>query len=161
MHGELSWGTDTNFDPALGPPVLANSSSADVSATIRPVQGLTIDNSYLLTRLQDQQTGASIFNNHIIRSKWNYQFTRALSLRVIGQYSTVLSNPALTSLQNTKNLNADVLVTYLVHPGTAVYVGYNSNLQNLDSNGNLLRTQHGFINDGRQFFVKVSYLFRY
>ena len=24
------------------------------------------------------------------------------------------------------------LLTYLVHPGTAIYVGYNSDLQNLD-----------------------------
>ena len=46
-------------------------------------------------------------------------------------------------------------------------MGYNSNLQNLnpalglDPNGNLRLTQNGFINDGRQFFVKVSYLFRY
>ena len=30
-----------------------------------------------------------------------------------------------------------------------------------DPNGNLLRTQGKLINDGRQFFVKVSYLFRY
>jgi hypothetical protein len=32
----------------------------------------------------------------------------------------------------TKSFNADFLITYLVHPGTAVYVGYNSDLQNLD-----------------------------
>jgi uncharacterized protein DUF5916 len=165
--GEVGWGTSTNFDPALGPPVLANSSYATITATIRPGKSLTVDNTYLLTRLQDLQTGANIFNNHIIRSKWNYQFTRELSLRVIGQYNAILSNPALTSLQKTKNLNADILVTYLLHPGTAVYVGYNSNLQNLDPSlgldpaGNILRTQRSYINDGRQFFVKVSYLFRY
>ena len=107
------------------------------------------------------------FNNHIIRSKWNYQFTPELSARVILQYSTVLVNPGFTSLAATKNLNADFLITYLVHPGTAVYVGYNSNLQNLDPtlaldpHGNLARTRNSFINDSRQFFVKVSYLFRF
>lgn len=167
LSGEAGWGTDTNFDPAVGPPVLANSSYANITATVRPVRGLTVDNTYLLTRLQDLRTGANIFNNHIIRSKWNYQFTRAFSLRVIGQYNATLSNPELTSLQNAKNVNADILFTYLPHPGTAVYVGYNSNLQNLDRslgldpNGNLLRTRDSFLNDGRQFFVKVSYLFRY
>lgn len=167
VRSELAWGTDTNFDPATGPPVLAGSSTAEIAATVRPVKGLTVDNTYLLTRLQDLKTGANIFNNHIVRSKWNYQFTRALSLRVIGQYSAVLSNPTLTSLQNTKNLNADFLLTYLPHPGTAIYFGYNSNLQNLDrsllpdGNGNLPHTRNSFLNDGRQFFVKVSYLFRY
>jgi len=66
-----------------------------------------------------------------------------------------------------KNLNADFLITYLVHPGTAVYVGYNSNLQNLDRtlalapDGSLARTRNAFINDSRQFFVKISYLFRF
>jgi len=66
---------------------------------------------------------------------------------------------------NAMNFNADFLLTYLVHPGTAIYVGYNSNLQNLDRRllptpSGLLTTRDDFINDGRQFFVKVSYLFR-
>ena len=106
------------------------------------------------------------FNNHILRSKWNYQFTPALSARVILQYSTVLANPMLTSLPTTKNFNTDFLIAYLIHPGTAIYVGYNTNLQNLDralaiANGDLVRTRRAFINDDRQFFVKVSYLFRF
>jgi hypothetical protein len=64
-------------------------------------------------------------------------------------------------------VNADFLITYLVHPGTAVYVGYNSNLENFDrllgvgSDGTLLRTRSKFINDNREFFVKVSYLLRF
>jgi len=59
------------------------------------------------------------------------------------------------------------LLTYFVHPGTAVYLGYNSNLQNLtnppsvDGLGNLGRTPDHFLNDGRQIFVKISYLFQY
>jgi hypothetical protein len=55
-----------------------------------------------------------------------------------------------------------------VHPGTAIYVGYNSDLQNLDhgllvdpSTGSIFRTRDSYINDSRQFFVKVSYLFRF
>jgi hypothetical protein len=167
LGGEVSWGRETNFDPASGPPVLARGNAVRIFATVRPVIGLTVDNSYLLQRLRDDLTGGSVFNNHIIRSKWNYQFTREFSLRLIGQYSAVLSNPLRTSLQSTKDINVDFLLTYLVHPGTAVYVGYNNNLQNLDPslgldpNGSLLRTRSGYINDGRQFFVKISYLFRY
>jgi uncharacterized protein DUF5916 len=165
--GEFGFGTDTNYDPAAGPPVLANSSYVQLRVTVQPMGRLTIDNTYLLTRLRSQLTNLNIFNDHIIRSKWNYQFNREFSLRFIAQYSAVLANPELTSLQTTKSFNADVLLTYLLHPGTAVYVGYNSNLQNLDRslqldpNGNLLRTQNRFLNDGRQIFVKISYLFRY
>jgi hypothetical protein len=104
--------------------------------------------------------------NHIFRSKWNWQFTRELSARAIFQYTGVLSNPLISSLSPTRNFNTDFLVTYLVHPGTAIYLGYNSNLQNLDRrliptpNG-LLTTPDDYINDGRQFFVKASYLFRF
>jgi len=177
MNGEIGWGTDTNFDaplipappgpPVAGPPVLAQSSYAQIFLTVRPTGKLTIDNTYLLTRLRSLSSGPNIFNNHIIRSKWNYQFTGEFSLRFIGQYAAVLANQNLTSLQTTKNFNADLLFTYLLHPGTAVYVGYNSNLQNLDpslsqdSNGNLLHVPNRFMNDGRQIFVKVSYLFRF
>jgi Domain of unknown function (DUF5916) len=187
IGGELGWGQETNFDaaypvvisgkpvcagqitpdPSSCPPTIAKANYAQIYATIRPIKGLTIDNSYLLSRLRSEANRFSDFNNHIIRSKWNYQFSREFSLRFIGQYSTVLANPLNTSLLTTKSFNADVLFTYLVHPGTAVYVGYNSNLQNLDPalgldpNGNINRTRDHFINDGRQFFVKISYLFRY
>jgi hypothetical protein len=56
-----------------------------------------------------------------------------------------------------------------------MYLGYNSNLENVDPglcvhlpgtnecdpNGvGLLRTRNHFTNDGRQVFVKLSYLFR-
>jgi hypothetical protein len=47
-------------------------------------------------------------------------------------------------------------------------VGYNSDLQNLDpslaidpNSGGIARTRNGYMNDSRQFFAKVSYLFRF
>lgn len=169
--GEFGWGTDTNYDAPAAPvavaPFLAKSNYGQLSLTVRPVSKLTIDNTYLLSRLRGLSSGPSIFNNHIVRSKWNYQFNREFSLRVIGQYTATLANQKFTSLQTTKNLSADVLFTYLLHPGTAVYFGYTSNLQNLDPrltfdpNGNLRRLPGHFLNDGRQIFVKVSYLFRF
>jgi Domain of unknown function (DUF5916) len=163
---EMDWGTATNFVPRSGPPVLAYQNTAFIRGIVRPSKGLTVENTYLMTRLLDQDTGLNIFNNHIMRSKWNYQFTKEFSLRLIGQYETTISNPFLTTLQNTKSFNADVLFTYLLNPGTAIYAGYNSNLQNLDPRlqftpDGLLRTRNSFINDGRQVFIKISYLFRY
>jgi len=174
---EMDWGTATNFVPRTGPPVLAYQNTGFVKATVRPTKGLTIENTYLMTRLLDQDTKLNIFNNHIMRSKWNYQFTKEFSLRLIGEYDTTIANPFLTTLQNTKGFNSDVLFTYLLTPGTAIYVGYNSDLQNLDARlqrvcaglpcapgqgfDGLLRTRNSFINDGRQIFIKLSYLFRY
>ena len=163
FEGSYSQGTLVNFVPPEGQePILANLTSSDLGLTLRPFTPLRIDNTYILERLTSRAQDASIFNNHIIRSKWNWQFNRELSLRVILQYDTVLANPELTALQITKNFNADFLLTYLVNPWTALYISYNGNAQNVD----LLPTSNGsdtgrFINDARQFFIKFSYLVRF
>jgi uncharacterized protein DUF5916/cellulose/xylan binding protein with CBM9 domain len=171
------WGDEINFVPGLtAAPYLAHFDQDGVAATIHPFSQLKIDNLYLFTRLRTRDTGANIFNNHIIRSKWNWQFNRELSLRVILQYNATLTrnSPSVsadqfpfTFLPTTKNFNTDILVTYLLHPGTALYVGYNTNQQNLDPSLQIdpvlggVRNGERLINDGRLFFVKVSYLFRF
>jgi hypothetical protein len=159
---DARWPSRINYNPPAGKnPYLANVFEAGPTLTIRPTGRLRIDNSYLISRMTDRgPAAAAIFNNHIARSKWNWQFNREFSFRMIMQYSTVLANPAYTSIQTTKNANADFLLTWLLHPGTAAYIGYNSNLQNLDPTGNF-PTARSFINDGRTAFVKVSWMFRY
>jgi hypothetical protein len=128
-------------------------------------KSLGVDNSYILFRLHSRLGSFGSMNDHIIRSKWNCPYNKELSFRFIGQYHAVLANPAFTFPETTKNFNADFLVTYLVHPSTAIYVGYKTNLENLalppenDVDGNLLHAGR-FKNDGRKFFVKASYLFR-
>ena len=167
FHLDYRFGSRVNYDPPDGQiPFLAGRTSITSTLTVRPNKSLRVDNTYLMFRLHDRLGPFGSFNDHIVRSKWNYQFDRKLSFRFIGEYNAVLANPSFTSLPTSKNFNADFLITYLVHPSTALYVGYNSNLENLlsplgvDADGNLL---HGdrFINDGRNFFVKASYLFRF
>lgn len=176
LHADYRFGTRVNYDAPLMQvlpefpvtPFLARRNSATATLTVRPTRALRIDNTYIMFRLHSLDGSFGAMNNHIVRSKWNYQFTRELSFRFIGEYSTVLSNPYFTSLQTTKNFNADFLFTYLVHPSTAIYVGYNSNLENVwpplrtDVNGELVHNPSGrLLNDGRNFFVKASYLFRF
>jgi hypothetical protein len=184
FQGFYTWGDGVNFVPpnastpaeCPGPtvslaqfctPFLARSDSASTGISLRPLSALRIDNVYLFSRLRDRDTGAGIFNNHIIRTKWNWQFNRELSVRMILQYTATLANSSFTSVPTTKQFNGDFLITYLVHPGTAIYVGYNSDFQNIDPqlafdpNAGLRRTQNRLMNDGRLFFVKVSYLFRF
>ena len=164
---DVRWGTRINYDAPNGQiPFLAGRTSVNTTLTVRPSRKLRVDNTYILFRLHDRMGGVGSMNNHIIRSKLNYQFTRALSFRFIGQYNSLLTNPTFTSLQTAKDFNADFLVTYLLRPSTAIYVGYNTNRENLlnplaaDIDGNLLRGPH-YINDGRNFFVKASYLLRF
>src|ERR1035441_8053350 len=99
---------------------------------------------------------------------YGYRRVHQLSARVILQYNALLAGtPGVgspyTYLPTQKEFNADFLITYLVHPGTAIYVGYNSDLQNLNVQPGVgvFQTPRGYINDSRQFFVKVSYLFRF
>ncbi|MFI5183224.1 MAG: DUF5916 domain-containing protein [Vicinamibacteria bacterium] len=172
----LSPGVIINFDPPEGvAPRLADETLVNATLTVRPLTSLVVDNTYLLDRLLDREAHASTYTNHIIRSKWNYQLTRELSLRLILQYGAVLSNPSYSSLDRTKNLNGDVLLAYLAHPGTALYLGYNSNFENVDpalcqrlqggfcdpEGPGLLRRSGPLQNDGHTFFVKLSYNFRY
>ena len=189
IHADYRFGTRVNYDPptTCNPqqvcyfPFMAKRTSATVTLTVRPTRSLRIDNTYIFFRLRQCPDCANpqpdvpglprpvgSMNDHIIRSKWNYQFTKELSLRFIGQYSAVLANPYFTYLQTSKNLNADFLFAYLVHPSTAVYVGYTSNLENIDAApqpdglGGVNHVAGGrFRNDGRNFFVKASYLFRF
>jgi hypothetical protein len=191
MAASYYWGDGANFVPAadaLPQFLLSRLDTGSATLTVRPVKPLKIENTYLFERLratEDQYLfavsqapgvaiGKGIFNNHIVRSKWNWQFTPQLSLRAILQYDSVLANTPgntfypYTYLPTEKQFNADFLLTYLVHPGTAIYVGYNSDLQNLDHElmpdpAGLagLYTAKGFMNDSRQLFVKVSYQFRF
>jgi hypothetical protein len=164
---DYRFGTRINYDAPDGvAPFIAGRTTVNATLTVRPSRSLRVDNTYILFRLLNRLGAPGSLNNHIIRSKWNYQYTKRLSFRFIGEYNSVLANPAFTFLETTKNFNADFLVTYLVHPSTAIYVGYNSNLENVllplrnDVDGDLL---HGgrMRNDGRGLFIKASYLFRF
>jgi hypothetical protein len=173
FHGDYEAGRGINYYPASGlPPFSAHSTNANGGLTFRPVPRMRIDQSYIFTRLgadpawlpRNMNTDSgTIFNNHILRTKVNYQFTRALALRAILDYNGVLPNTSLVSLSNNKRLGADILLSYLVHPGTAFYVGYTDIYENVSLTplqNPLLRSGFPGTNTGRQIFVKMSYLIR-
>ena len=117
-------GGGVNFDPARGTaPAFGHEDTGNFTLTFHAADRLRIDNAYLLEHIRENNPPLTAVTNHIFRSKWNYQFTRELSARVILQYNAVLSNPGISSLSPTKNFNADFLITYLVHPGTAIISG--------------------------------------
>jgi hypothetical protein len=170
VHADYRFGERINYDSPDGvAPFLASRNGANFEVTVRPTRALKIDNTYIFFRLHTcascKMDPVGSLNNHIIRTRVNYQFNKELSFRFIGEYNAVLANSNFTSVAKTKNFNSDFLITYLVHPSTAIYVGYNSNLENIlnpphNVNGDLARGGR-LVNDGRNFFVKVSYLFRF
>jgi len=153
-----------NYNPADGLlPFLADEHDWQANLTFRPTSRFKLDEIYYYTSLR--VPGATVFVNHLARSRLNYQFNRALSLRMIVDYNGVLQNPELVNLQRQKRVTGDVLLTYLVHPGTAFYVGYTDRLENLRLYPGMPPTVApiGFpsTTTARQFFAKVSYLFRF
>ena len=167
VHGNIQLGKAINFEPPAGQaPFLANETSAFLLVTVRPFGNLTVDNTYIVERLRDRESDRAILNFHVMRSKWNYQFTKDLAVRTIFQYTSTIGQPALSSIENNKQFNADFLISYVPHPGTAIYAGYNSDLQTIDRLGinthtGIFPTRNRFLNDGRGFFVKGSYQFRF
>src|ERR1700687_3419674 len=179
-------GTGENYFPAPGLlPFLGNVNRVNFGFTLRPSSRLRLDETLIYYRLGTRDgwvtppfsPGQSIFNNYLNRAKLNYQFTKELSLRLILDYNATIGNANLLDVQRnvggidggpfapTKQFTTDVLLTYLLPPGPAVYLGYNNGYSNLNLRPGdpLPVTVQGAPNNStsRLFFVKVSYLLRY
>ena len=188
-------GISENFFPAqtLVPfqPFLGNTKRLNFGFTLRPSSRFRLDETLIYYRLGTRAgwttppfaPGQSVFNNYLNRAKLNYQFTKELSLRLILDYNATIANTNLVDVQRnlggsdnpsgpiapTKQFTTDVLLTYLLHPGTAVYVGYNNGFSDLllhpgaAPGASPFVTAQGAPNNtnSRLFFVKVSYLLRF
>jgi hypothetical protein len=77
---------------------------------------------------------------------------------------SILPNSTLVSLEKEKRLGADVLLTYMVNPGTALHMGFTDRYENLALDPMqpryLYRIDRPETSVGRQIFIKLSYLFR-
>ncbi|MCC6862664.1 MAG: carbohydrate binding family 9 domain-containing protein [Bryobacterales bacterium] len=175
LSGSLQNGHRINYYPGAGlAPFSASSLDTRFQLSFIPWKRMRVDETYLYSRLGVREgqaiagapPGAAVFNNHIWRTRLNYQFTRELSLRAIVDYNAVLANPALVSLDPARGITRDVLLTWLLHPGTAVYIGYTDRYENL---AYVLTQPYRTYRTGslsemmsaRQFFVKLSYLLRF
>jgi hypothetical protein len=184
-------GIGENFSPAqsLVPfqPFLGSTKRVNFGFTLRPSSRFRLDETLIYYRLGTRDgwvtppfsPGQSVFNNYLNRAKLNYQFTKELSLRLILDYNAIIANTNLFDVQRslggsasphgpfapTKQFTTDVLLTYLLHPGTAVYLGYNNGFTDLRLRPGppAFVVPQGAPNNttSRLFFVKVSYLLRY
>jgi len=155
-------GTAINLVPPLGAePDLADRTYVEAELLWRPMDRLRVDTTYLSISLDDRSGRGAIFDNRILRTRWNYQFTKEMSLRLIVQHEDTRPT-ALSRLQRDESLNLDVLFRYVLNPWSALYVGFNnneSNLQLVDTpQGTQLVRSEDLVRDGQQLFVKFSYL---
>jgi hypothetical protein len=145
------------------------STRIDAAVDLRPTS--SIRGSLQFSRLTlDRTRDDSRFSKETIpRLKVEYQMTRAIFFRVVGQYaarsrsvledrngSPILINGARDTGASSNELTADWLFSYRPVPGTLVYLGYGTAMEEPREFrfNDLVRTRDGF-------FGKLSYLFRF
>lgn len=172
LSGDFNTGLGVNYYPPDGVlPSLGHSTNAYFGITVRPNPRIKLDESYIYARLgrlgklPDNAQPASIFNNHILRSNANFQFSRELSISAIMDYNALLPNTDLVAADYSKAADTTLLLTYFRHPGTAFYLGYSTTFENASLGGGplptILRTQYPNTQSDRQIFAKISYLLHF
>ena len=155
-------------------PAPARELRASASLDWRPTDQLRVDAQYNWLALHRVRDGTRLSVAHIPRLKVEYQLSRPLFIRVVGQYDIqerdALRDPAtdqplllpaddggLTSATavTTNDLRIDWLFSYRPVPGTVLFAGYGSSLT---ETGAFRFEDLRRVRDG--FFLKVSWLFR-
>jgi hypothetical protein len=116
----------------------------------QPTPALRVTLDYTKNRLRRDDTGLVAFDDGIYSLRGTYNFTRFIGARARVDYSTLDARA-----------RAQFLFAWTPSPGTALYVGYNDDVNRngySPINGLL---EPGFRRNGRTFFIKMSYLFRF
>jgi hypothetical protein len=169
---QVLWGKDENFFEWSSADILYLTFTADW----RPTEKLRVSAQYQHQQFDRRTDGSTVGVRKIPRLKLEYQLSRSLFLRAVGEYDAARQDdlrddsrtelpivirdpatgeyaPALASLRN--RLRLDFLFAYQPRPGTVFFAGYGSTLAKGLPAGppDLQRETDGF-------FFKISYLFR-
>ena len=117
--------------------------------TFQPTTALSAALSFTKERLRRYDTGLLAFDQNIASLRSTYQFSRFLFARGRVDFDSIASN-----------VKGQFLLGYTPNPGTALYVGYNDDLNRRGFNPFSGALEPGFRRNGRTFFIKMSYLFR-
>ncbi|HVE79945.1 MAG TPA: DUF5916 domain-containing protein [Gemmatimonadaceae bacterium] len=166
------WGQDENFFEWASADIMV----VDANVDWRPTGQLRVNSSYIHTHYDRISDGSRVGVTRIPRLKVEYQATRSIFFRAVGQY-VMQRRDALRDEGRTfhpvlirdedgvyrraeafrfNDFRADWLFSYRPLPGTVVFVGYGSSFEPHEDRrpfAALERTRDGF-------FVKMSYLFR-
>jgi len=121
----------------------------DGSLTYQPTTALSATLSLTKERLRRYDNGQLAFDENIVSLRSTYQFSRFLFARGRIDFDSIASN-----------YKGQFLLGYTPNPGTALYVGYNDDLNRRGFNPFSGQLEPGFRRNGRTFFIKMSYLFR-
>jgi Domain of unknown function (DUF5916) len=171
-EGFILWGRDENFFEWSSADIVF----ANVSAIWRPTNQLRVEGRYQLQSFQRRTDGSYVGIRRIPRLRVEYQATRFIFLRLIaehdGNFRDALRDDSRTGLPvfvrdgrgdyaragrlESRRLRVDWLFSYQPTPGTVVFAGYGSSLDQPDDRARAARYRR--ISDG--FFAKISYLLR-
>jgi hypothetical protein len=138
-----------------------NGTALTVIAALHPTSHAELDLEADRTWL-DVSPGAGpptsrLFTAQVERAKLSYTFSRRLLARVIAQYVSTDSNPALyvrdVPARYSGTFTQSALLSYKVNWQTVVFLGWGS-----DQNQDALTGQ--LVPSDREFFVKISYAFQ-
>ena len=131
-------------------PFLGRGVQFNIFATFRPVSRLQSELNISTSRLTDPRDGSEVFDIKIYRTLTTYQFTPRLLVRNIIDYNDY-----------DRTFGTNILGTYRVNAGTALYVGYDDRYKQGDKiNATLLPVQD-FTRTNRAIFAKLQVLLRY
>ncbi|MCA9736354.1 MAG: carbohydrate binding family 9 domain-containing protein [Gemmatimonadetes bacterium] len=165
-------GRDENFDEWAPANILIMSGGLDW----RPTDRVRVSPTYSRQQYIRPGDGSTVRVRDLPRVKVEYQLSRAVFVRFVGQYDAVwrdalrddsrtgdpilirdpttgVFGPALETSRN--RMQADVLFSYQPSPGTVVFAGYGSAMSEADA----FRFRD-VQRSGDGFFVKLSWLFR-
>ena len=145
-----------------------------LNISYRPTDRLRNSFSYFWQQVNRRTDGSLVNVGRVARAKIEYQVSRPLFLRLVGQYiqdqtdslrddsrtnaPILIAGPSgvtRTSASATNLFHVDALISYQPVPGTVVFAGYGSDM--LDEDAFRFR---GLTRTGDAVFVKLSYLFR-
>ncbi|MGH7531626.1 MAG: DUF5916 domain-containing protein [Gemmatimonadales bacterium] len=143
--------------------------SGSLAVTWKPTNALRIDGRWVHLRLTRAEDGSWFSTSNIPRLKIEYQLTRDIFFRYVGQYTAeerdalrdprsgdpLLIDGAPQPATTTTSFRSDVLFSYKPTPGTVFFLGYGASMSEPDpfTFRDLRRTGDGF-------FLKASYLYR-
>ncbi|MEQ1909304.1 MAG: DUF5916 domain-containing protein, partial [Vicinamibacterales bacterium] len=146
--GFTNWGDQIRY---VTNPYLGRGREANFTLTLRPQTRLQTELNLTTSRFTNLATNTDEFKIRIYRLLTTYQFTDRLLLRNIIDYNNYDGT-----------LGGNLLVTYRVNSGTALYVGYDDRYRSAEKfNAALYPGDQDYTRTNRAIFAKLQYLFRY
>jgi hypothetical protein len=149
LDGELMTGKSVFYDPI--DPFPGHTRDFRLGVTLQPSGRLSQALSYRRIAFDRASNGERVYDLDIVNSRTTYQFTRQFFIRAIAQFDSSRSR-VLT----------DFLSSYELRPGTVVYAGYGSLIEQRNFvNGQWIVGQGDYRTSQRGLFLKTSYLHRF